>query len=104
MKPSWIGIGFSHHSVPSLSKVAMRSATGTRSGPSVVTRETKSMIAWRVGVSFQDSRIASDATPLLPGRAARLTVETGEHLGRVRRAVARERAAERAGRLRIAAE
>ena len=29
MKSSWIGIGFSHHSVPSLSKTATRSSTGT---------------------------------------------------------------------------
>ena len=28
MKSAWIGIGFSHHSVPSLSNVAMRSSTG----------------------------------------------------------------------------
>ena len=34
MKSSWIGIGFSHHSVPSLSKTAMRSSTGTGSEPS----------------------------------------------------------------------
>ena len=40
MKASWIGIGFSHHSVPSLSKTATRSSTGTKSGPSVVTRPT----------------------------------------------------------------
>ncbi len=36
MKSSWIGIGFSHHKVPSLSKVAIRSATGTQAAePSV---------------------------------------------------------------------
>jgi hypothetical protein len=29
MKPSSIGIGFSHHSVPSLSNTATRSAGGT---------------------------------------------------------------------------
>ena len=29
MKSSWIGIGFSHHSVPSLSNTATRSSTGT---------------------------------------------------------------------------
>ena len=43
MKSSWIGIGFSHHSVPSLSNTAMRSSTGT--GPSRRTRATKSTIA-----------------------------------------------------------
>src|SRR5436305_1384711 len=29
MKSAWIGIGFSHHNVPSLSKTATRSAAGT---------------------------------------------------------------------------
>ena len=56
MNPSWTGSGFSHHSVPSLSNVAIRSATGTKSGPpAVVTRSTKSRIAARAGVSFQDA-------------------------------------------------
>ena len=44
MKSSWIGIGFSHHSVPSLSNTATRSSTGTASAPSQV-RATKSTIA-----------------------------------------------------------
>ena len=43
------------HSVPSLSKVAMRSGTGTKSGePSFVTLATKSPIAFFVGPSFHD--------------------------------------------------
>src|SRR6476469_1900621 len=44
MKSSWIGIGFSHHRVPSLSNTATRSSTGTASAPSQV-RATKSTIA-----------------------------------------------------------
>src|SRR4051794_17879938 len=34
MKSIWIGTGFSHHSVPSLSNTATRSSTGTGSAPS----------------------------------------------------------------------
>ena len=50
-------IGCSHHSVPSLSKVAMRSAGGTKSGPpSFVTRATKSRIADFAAPSFQEGR------------------------------------------------
>ena len=46
MKSSWMGIGFSHHRVPSLSNTATRSAAGTNSGdPSVVTRSTNSTMA-----------------------------------------------------------
>jgi hypothetical protein len=46
MKSNWMGIGFSHHSVPSLSNTATRSSGGTKSGePSVVTRWTNSWIA-----------------------------------------------------------
>ena len=44
MKSSWIGIGFSGHNVPSLSKTAIRSSTGTGFDPSApVTRATKSV-------------------------------------------------------------
>ena len=43
MKASWTYIGCSIHSVPSLSKVAMRWSSGTKSGP-LVTRATKSVI------------------------------------------------------------
>ena len=42
MKSAWIGSGFSHQSVPSLSKTATRSDDGT---PSAVTRSTKSSTA-----------------------------------------------------------
>jgi hypothetical protein len=46
MKSSWMGIGFSHHSVPSLSNAATRSWGGTKSGePSLVTRSTSSWMA-----------------------------------------------------------
>ena len=52
---TWKYIGCSHQSVPSLSKVAMRSATGTKSGPPcVVTRATKSGIDFFAAPSFQD--------------------------------------------------
>ncbi len=47
--------GFSAHSVPSLSNVAIRSAGGTNSGePLRVTFSTKPTMADRVGPSFQD--------------------------------------------------
>ena len=36
MKFSWIGIGFSHHSVPSLSNTATRSTTGNPAPAAVV--------------------------------------------------------------------
>ena len=48
-KSSWNGSGFSAQSVPSLSNVAMRSGTGTKSDePSFVTLATKSRIAFFV--------------------------------------------------------
>ena len=54
MKSSWIGIGCSHHSVPSLSNTATRSSTGTGAEPSrPQTRSTNSMIARRAGPSRQ---------------------------------------------------
>jgi len=57
MKPSSIGIGFSHHRVPSLSNTATRSAAGRNSGdPSAVTRATKSRMAATAAPSFQDRR------------------------------------------------
>ena len=52
MKSSWIGIGFSHHRVPSLSNTATRSSTGTAADPpSPDARSTKSMMACLVGPS-----------------------------------------------------
>src|SRR5262249_60953429 len=61
-KSTWKYIGFSHQSVPSLSKVAMRSDTGTKSGPpSLVTRATKSTMACLAGQSFQDGSGSSAA-------------------------------------------
>ena len=54
MKSIWIGTGFSHHSVPSLSNTATRSSTGTGSDPSwPVVAETKSRIACLAGPSRQ---------------------------------------------------
>src|SRR3954453_1340892 len=40
MKASWTGIGFSHHSVPSLSNTASRSSTGTASATVCSTKST----------------------------------------------------------------
>ena len=55
MNIPWKYIGCSDQSVPSLSKVAMRSPGATKSGPpSVVAAVTKSTIACLVGPSFQD--------------------------------------------------
>ena len=50
MKSAWIGSGFSHQSVPSLSKTATRSSGGT---PPEVTRSTNASTASFVGPSFQ---------------------------------------------------
>jgi hypothetical protein len=55
MNTSSTGIGFSVQSVPSLSNTAIRSSSGTASGP-LVTRPMKSVMAALVGVSFQDER------------------------------------------------
>src|SRR4051812_20948985 len=51
MKSAWMGSGCSHHSVPSLSKTATRSATGTSSR----VRATNSTMAWRAGPSDQEA-------------------------------------------------
>src|SRR6516164_9782013 len=79
MKSAWTYSGFSHHSVPSLSNVAIRSEGGTKSGPpSVVTRSTKWRIAARVGVSFQ---LASwSATSVAGKRHLGFLGEIGERL------------------------
>src|SRR3954451_21811331 len=54
MKSSWIGIGFSHHRVPSLSTTATRSSTGTLLEPCWPhVRSTNWMIACLAGPSFQ---------------------------------------------------
>jgi hypothetical protein len=50
MKSAWIGIGFSHHKVPSLSKTATRSSTGTSSD---TVRSTNSTTALLAAPSFQ---------------------------------------------------
>ena len=51
------GTGCSHQSVPSLSKVAIRSGTGTKDGePSLVTFSTKLKMLCLAGPSFQDGR------------------------------------------------
>ena len=54
-KTYWKCSGCSPQSVPSLSKVAMRSAGGTKSGePSFVTFSTKATMAFFGAVSFQE--------------------------------------------------
>ena len=53
MKSAWIGIGFSHHKVPSLSNVATRSSTGT----SDTARSTNAIIARFAEPSFQLPRV-----------------------------------------------
>ena len=56
-KSSWKYIGCSAQSVPSLSKVAIRSAGGTKSGePAFVTRSTNATMAFFGALSFQDGR------------------------------------------------
>ena len=50
MKSAWIGIGFSHHKVPSLSNTATRSSTGT---PSETVRSTNSTTACFAAPAFQ---------------------------------------------------
>ena len=73
MKSSWIGIGFSHHKVPSLSKTATRSSTGTAADPSSPQlRSTNSTIACLVGPSRQlDSNSAVTTSPFRSRRAPR---------------------------------
>ncbi len=54
-------MGCSAQSVPSLSNVAMRSASGTKSGePFVVTRSTKARTAFLVAVSFHEGSGSPD--------------------------------------------
>ncbi len=61
------GNGCSTHNVPSLSNAAIRSATATKSGPSVVTRWTKSRTASLALPSFQ---LASLVPPILESSRA----------------------------------
>src|SRR4051795_9701516 len=59
MKSIWIGTGFSHQSVPSLSNTATRSSTGTGSDPSVpVVAATNRRIASLAGPSRQLASVA----------------------------------------------
>ena len=54
MKSAWIGSGFSHHRVPSLSKTATRSSTGS----SEAARSTNATIASLAAPSRQLARIS----------------------------------------------
>src|SRR5262245_38123543 len=67
MKASSTGIGFSHHSVPSLSNTATRSSGATKlSCPSWVVASTKAVTALRGFVSLQDGRgSSSEELPFL---------------------------------------
>src|SRR5215212_11063104 len=66
MKSAWIGTGFSHQSVPSLSNTATRSSAGTGSDPSVpVVAATNRRIASLAGPSRQLASVAVVATALL---------------------------------------
>src|SRR6266496_4842753 len=69
---NWKYNGCSAHSVPSLSNVAMRSGTGTKSDePSFVTFSTKATIAFFGAVSFHDGRgSAALAMPAVKASAA----------------------------------
>ena len=64
-KASWVYIGCSAQSVPSLSKTAMRSAGGTKSGPPcLVVRSTKSTSAFLDALSFHDGSGSPAGVPL----------------------------------------
>src|SRR6218665_2987073 len=55
MNNAWKYSGCSAHSVPSLSKTAMRSGTETKSGePALITFSTKATIAFLEGPSFHE--------------------------------------------------
>jgi hypothetical protein len=54
MKSAWIGSGFSHHNVPSLSNTATRSSTDTFD----TVRSTNPTIARFAGDSFQLAKIS----------------------------------------------
>ncbi len=75
MKSAWIGIGFSHHKVPSLSKTATRSPAGT---PADSVRSVNSTTACLAVPSFQ---LAS--TPVTPFSLAKTgwtgSPRAGEH-------------------------
>ena len=67
-------MGFSGHSVPSLSNTAMRSATGTTSGePGVVTFVTYSMIALFALPSFHEGRGSAARAPPAESATSRNT-------------------------------
>src|SRR3954454_19643193 len=72
MKSNWIGMGFSHHSVPSLSNTATRSSTGTDSHAA-----TKSRIACLAGPArhFVSSPVISVSFPGHHGDGLALEVD-----------------------------
>ena len=85
-------MGCSDQSVPSLSNVAMRSGTGTKSGvPGFVTRETKPVIACFAAPSFHEGS-GSTATGALAGVSAGDGAGAGVELDGEERRLARQRA------------
>src|SRR3954454_4413695 len=66
MKSIWIGTGFSHQSVPSLSNTATRSSVGTGSDPSApVAAATNATMASLAGPSCQLASVAVVGAALL---------------------------------------
>ncbi len=66
MKSAWMGSGFSHQSVPSLSKVAILAGPGTNESPSSVTDRTKPRIASFAGPGRHEGSGVDDAHRTLP--------------------------------------
>src|SRR3954451_13835753 len=83
MKSIWIGTGFSHQSVPSLSNTATRSSTGTGSDPSVpVVAATNRRIASLAGPSRQVASVAvMDAALLTRHHRRGLALQVHVRLG-----------------------
>src|SRR4051794_32263497 len=72
MKSIWMGTGFSHQSVPSLSNTATRSSPGTGSDPSAPTvAATNARIASLAGPSCQLASVAVVDAALLTGHHRR---------------------------------
>ena len=71
-------MGFSSHSVPSLSKVAIRAAGGTKAGPSAaVALETKSAMARLAAPSFHEASGSITSLPREHRLGLALQVDVG---------------------------
>ncbi len=83
-KASWVYIGCSTQSVPSLSKVAMRSASGTKSGlASSVTASTNATIAALASPSFQEGSGSSCAWAAPATSATATSPESNAEIDRI---------------------